>query len=1520
MAHPSTGGTYHPKVEATEESAAGHAAAEKLAHDWKNRDWIPLAPTFDWARAAVSRLGEIMAEQPSMLRAMKEGANRGASTLSPRPFQGLVECLQNADDLGATVLNVAYRAGPRPDLLIVHDGAPVTLANVGAMLLPWLSTKDDDSDASGRFGIGQQTLNSLGGPIALHASPFHFVMHANGPDLCDPEPDIEGVYDSPRRDTMLTIPLEPSVTRDSVIGAVRELNVDALIFLKSIRRLQFHDLEDPTNNEIFAVEVTPSGQGAIKFEDEEVAVAIADVKVVEPVASGSANWYRRYSTQRSVKAGMKRSNKATGTTTPIAIAVPMGTAHSLRISDRMPLPVATGLTIGLNAQFDPDSARSTLQPNKWNEARFADLGQLVIWSAFRTFGTDASSAWNHVPLNAEVDQTPEWVASQVRTLVIDACQDALRGHLEFPTATGPVGLSELVYEAEELESLLTEDDVTVLRADCLALPRKSRDPHGRWRNVLEELNASQVLTVEDALEVIDGDPNRGPEWYVSFAVLAKRHNIINQFVARPSLLLADDTVTARPSAADFWVLVEHAGLDALATRLGLVRRIHPAYIESVASTEEFLADIKSKKILFENRDEAADVFAILGRGNSALGEGDAAVRLENAELLELRNAWARLPREGLSDLGMKVGRRVQLKATWYEDGKRIKGWARPVDMYLPAAIDRESDSFAKAAGRVAGLKWVDAGYAKVLKHKAGRSAIGAQRLLSAWGVAREPRLIRPADETSPWTRDPTPASPLNTRMRTADQLQSVRTAGSFTHLIDDHWSPDAEAVVTDIAHAPVKTRRKRAMAFLSLLSRGWEKRYSEVATTFPAYAYNGYWHRGTEVRATWLARLAAVKWMPDAGSGLQRPADLQLQVPGSPPRPRERSNFVTRVDIQALRSGVLAAVGVKAGPTQRDLVDRLSSLRKEPVTATVIEDVSAIYQLLAASLHDKNEGVPEGRMTLVQLRNSFRAGQDGRGLLLVKDQWVSPETVFHGPAIFGTYRSFAPHIEGLARLWSTLGVKVPNAVDAIDVLREMAVASPTNTDLGVAMRAYALLASEVVEMSPQRRAVLRRLPLWTGKEWTLERPVYALEGEVLQASAPATLKVWRPGMTSFDALKPLLEPLGIEQLKASDFEVVSSPDYGLSEGETIRSVFSSAAALLQQELVSADQSLFDSLRVEWNELLNASVIVDPQLSIVARHAATPIVLPVNAHVAREPLRLIVRDAANAGTAQGAGAAIGSLFDGDRQKAAWAWAAIWPRAVAGELAEGAVLPKARSEPGKGKERLDRLAKQAAGRKGKNGPKGNTASKPLKPGKPAQPVQVRKLRELDQLEPSDGIIVNEGTISSGNLISAKKRKSKERRFNVRTNVGNNGQLKARTVLPPVNDREKMASEAVRRALQLDVKQFNDLRDARGIGVDAIDELRQCYEIKMSSGSAVPIDIILTASEVEAAKNDPDFFLAIVSGLEDGAGQLRVRFIFDPLSCLDIRVRSDLTLTGVDKVEALEFSFDRREEPDQGSEPGH
>lgn len=575
--------------------------------------------------------------------------------------------------------------------------------------------------------------------------------------------------------------------------------------------------------------------------------------------------------------------------------------------------------------------------------------------------------------------------------------------------------------------------------------------------------------------------------------------------------------------------------------------------------------------------------------------------------------------------------------------------------------------------------------------------------------------------------------------------------------------------------------------------------------------------------------------------------------------------------------------------------------------ASISDEASATYQLLAASLKGGNEGVPEGRMTQGQLKNAFRAGIDGLGLLLVRGQWNSPEQVFRGPPLFGTRRAFAPHVEGLEPLWNVLGVRLPTAADAIAVLKEMVDCQPSSADLGIAIRAYTLIAAEVKEMSSQLRTTLKRLPLWTGSAWVAKRPVYALEGEALISSAPQEMLVWRAGITSFSTVEALLEPLGVVRLTPADFETASTPAYGLAEGESLRPVFAGAISLLRQELVRADQVLLDSLSLDWDELLAAPVVIDPQLSIIANLSSGPVVLPARAHMGREPLRLIVRSVGDLATAEGAGVAVASLFSGDRQKVAWAWASIWPRAAAGEQAKGAIMPRTRAERGDGKERLEQLAKQAAQRtKPKRGAKESNAQKPV--GK--QPIQVRKLRELEDLEPSAGEIVNEGAKPSGGMVFPKRRATKPRVFSDGERKPEQSDVPpVRTVLPPSSDRERMALDAVRRALRLDVRQLNDMRAVRGVGVDAIDELRQCYEIKMSSGAGMPSDVTLTASEVEAARNDEDFFLAIVSGLEDGVGQLRVRFIFDPLSNLDVRVHGDLTLTGVDRAEALEFRFDKR-----------
>lgn len=142
-------------------------------------------------------------------------------------------------------------------------------------------------------------------------------MGDEGPEPCEPEADVEKVYDAALCHTMLVIPLLPTVTVSAIAAAVGELNVDSLIFLNCIRGLHFRNLEDPSQDLDFALGVTSADSGEIDFEGEAAAVDVTEVRVLAPAEQAERTRYLRYSTRRAVGPGETRANKATGSSTPI---------------------------------------------------------------------------------------------------------------------------------------------------------------------------------------------------------------------------------------------------------------------------------------------------------------------------------------------------------------------------------------------------------------------------------------------------------------------------------------------------------------------------------------------------------------------------------------------------------------------------------------------------------------------------------------------------------------------------------------------------------------------------------------------------------------------------------------------------------------------------------------------------------------------------------------------------------------------------------------------------------------------------------------------------------------------------------------------------------------------------------------------------------------------------------------------------------------------------------------------------
>lgn len=1502
-----------------QEVRAGRAAADRLSDTWPEVTWVPEAPSEVWARAAIERLAELIRNQKPIFRASQKGSERGAETLSAQPFQGLLESLQNADDLRAGELRIAVRNHVgRPELLIVHDGDHVRLDHVGAMMLPWLTTKADDPHASGRFGIGQKTLLALGGPLEVHCAPFHFRMHGDAPVVCAPVKAITGLYVPDRRETLLSIPLLPEIDVGALSSFVEQLGTRVLVFLRSVRRLSLVDA---------ATGARTVDHRLVEKDRTKVPLRLSGGEFVgerlELGEPGSPRRYVRYLVERPLSESQQRHHKATGPTTTLGVALPSFRAERTGFYDRLPLPLPSAFPFSLNAQFDPDTARSALLPNGWNDLRFRDLGELLAAVALDCFARDPASGWQAVPLNREVSsEAGEWVAERLAGVVADA-QRLVADELRVEAAGEPRELYEIAYEAAQLEGLLTPEDVEALAADNhFTLPTESRDRGGRWREVVDELTCSSEVSVSRALDLFDlGDEvlgEREPGWFVGMARAAIDAGCFDTLLRKRSILLADGRRVEPPGQADPRSLVCRVDPASLAAALGLALPVHPAYLEGSEDARRVLAKLKEDGLLLEEVDSPDDALRILARdyGKNTIGR----VRVSDEQLLSLRDAFERLGDEEQRRLGPRVGRNIELRGVRYDHGSRRQSlWLSPAEAYLPSAIDRETDNFARAADKTAGIRWLDGSYAKLLK-RSDRRELGAQAFLVRLGVATAPRLVKPNNEREHWRRDTRPASAVDEVARPRLQLLEIGALSpSRTHLLDDRWSPDLEAVTSSIAaDRNRQRRRRRALALLGVLVRAWGT-YAEYQHAKAVWAYDGYWRDPHVVIATWLARAASDAWLPSATGGLRPPWELALPTEANRiAYSGRKSAFLTKVGDHVLRSPALVGLRLRRGPSATSLVAQLKEFRDGPVTAQVEAQVRTIYRLLALHCTSEGRARPVDDMSAATFRAAFAGPGGSPGLLLVDGRWRSSEDVFAGPRIFGRHRPFVPASAALEPLWRTLDLRRPDVQDCLAVLRELADGPLAAEDKAVVLETMRALVTELPRMSPQHRAQLRRLPLWMGDRWTSRRPVFAIEDEALAAQAASQVPDWQPGFSAFAELDGLIEALGVTLVRPEDFAPVSLDGGGITVGGELRRQFALAVQHLNDELARGDQPLYDSLEVGWTELATAQVIVEEELTLAASSHGKKIVVAADAHMLRGPLAFVVRSGSHAGLAEAGGRAIASLFSApsDRQKVAWAWTSMWQRAEAGLSPQRIVLSTgAERETGDGSDALVRLQDQARRRAGRKSAAtaGKTPTGPV--GKGADGVQVRGLKDLSLLEPDGGTIVNPGKSASGVVFPQRRLVS-----GTKAGIGTSGNdspsrtpgKHTRGVLPPLDERERLALDAVRDALRMDPDEIKDLRQRHGVGADAVDELGQFYEIKMESSAEIPNEVTLQPAQVERAQTDPDFFLAIVSGLEDGGGDLQVRFIFDPLSRLAVRIKGEVTLSGVREVEGLDYRFKPRRVP--------
>lgn len=1465
-------------------------AVEKLFHDpGAGIDFEPADEA--GARAAITHLARLFEGVPGLVKLALSGARSGAETLSGDRFQGLAEIIQNADDVGAR--NVWFQV-VGDTLTAVHDGRPIRLGDLQALATPWVSSKIHDAASTGRFGIGLMTLRALSGSVDIHCGPYHLRL---ADSTLVPIDAVDLPAHAPRADaTVFAIPLPPDVDTATITRWLSRWDDSALLFCRHVERVRLLAADDCVIRTL-ELNWTPREAGQCLVGEQKLVVERRDAH-----ASDGRSWLV-HSVDAATPPGISRAHKATATTTPLALALPLvaeqrGALHAgLPVTD-LPIPIR------VNAQFDPVTSRQGLADTPWNAAILPLLADLWAQAVEELILEQPQTAWAAIPLPSADRSGGSQMADSLEALLLDQARHRLPQRIRIRVGDADVPLAEVTVEDPQLEGLLSPHEIAALGETTASMPLDARDESGRWREVLADWRAHGVglpapLSVDLALALLQ-DMARSTEQTIALAAAGLRARLDSRVASYSFVATADGKRVVPPSAAD------HCGLltspSPLAQQLGVGLLLHPAHLESREDARTVLHWLERRGSMIESADSHAVLrhLAAAGRGGHPLDQP-----LSDEQIRALRDAFERMDPRGRDQIGRDVGSAIKLAVFYYDaQGKRIAGHARPVHAYLPRAIDREPQSFALAAGTAPGLVWLHGRYAEVLRSSlGGNTGLGPQRFLRLLGAEIAPRLTPHKSLNQRFSSDSRRGLSAHVQSGPQERARALRDLGA-THTIEDVDSPPLRSVALHIAREPNDARRRqRAAALLATLGRAWDRLADQSAV--PAARDHYTWQPKGSVKAFWLWSAGSIPWLDDTDQTPRAPLGTRLRTPGTIAvhGPDAPGYLHPDLDIP-IRREVLAELGVMGEPNTRELVKKLAALRSEsPVESTTRTEAAIIYQALGERL--KSDNPLPGDLSSRDLRARFA---EKPGLVLTAQGWRSPVELLVGAPVFGHRRAFVPQVPGAQQLWKTLQVRDPSLDDCLSVIGECARIrrTPEGEDVAVVLETLRLMSELATREppSPQVAKRLRKLALWTSQGWSTERPVYAVDDPALAEGLGAEYRVWLPGgrLSQFEAL---LEPLRIHVVSA-DNTIVVEPDVARVDIAATR-LWRSAIPLLRADLAFNEPGAADALRVAWDDLNSFEVRTngDLRVRVSGLVGGREAEIPVRAKADAAARILYVAAGRDLRRVDVGGRAVASLFNADRRQIAQAWLAACAAADDERPAHHIELASQRANEENARTREEMDARLDALRRENTERLTTTAGRTTSSPAPRPPVGVlvaREARPRQLVDPSTLIVVDpQGRLGSPANVTPIQ--TSQPRLGPAPAAGlpapnlDGAPLRTRTAAPGFTQAEveSRGLELVRKVFERDDERIIDLRAQHGVGADAVDSLSRFYELKVYRGEE-PDQIRLQHSEISRAMSTRDFFLVIVSRLEGPMARPQVRVIIDPLSQLTMLEHSSVTFAGV------------------------
>ena len=500
--------------------------------------------------------------------------------------------------------------------------------------------------------------------------------------------------------------------------------------------------------------------------------------------------------------------------------------------------------------------------------------------------------------------------------------------------------------------------------------------------------------------------------------------------------------------------------------------------------------------------------------------------------------------------------------------------------------------------------------------------------------------------------------------------------------------------------------------------------------------------------------------------------------------------------------------------------------------------------------------------------------------------------VFAGKDIFHGRQPFVLYDRSLTPLWNALGIIHPDLKSCIRELESLAKIAYEPKQDALLLDIYRHMDRQLEKATAADRRSLSLLPLRSGDTWTTKRPLYFSHYSNLESDRIA---LWTPPCAA-DTISRFVNAAGLERLPFA----AAAPAITNVTPDVLEFRFQAALRMLKADLAREDErsykamepwSRFDNVRLKMH--LPGQLIVN-----AAPNGARQIPMQLHAYSDLSTLAVHFDDEKFIGRSEHGGIAIAGLGDGTcMREIALAWVSAWATSEDSEYIPDISLATDAVETS-----LDTLIAEQERLSGNNrkrvikrdaGTMGITDSA-------ERAIQTRKLKALPH--------EFQFTVEAVDGSDLAHKGPKPRKTGPLLNPTPTSKRPSPPTVPETAYKQYSSAELQSKAwayleasLQREDAVLVDLQAYRGIGADGALDKSTFIEMK-SFARGAPGEITLTETEFRRAEEcKSNFYLVIVSGLEEGF-ETELRIYINPTKHLPWTPKGQVSIGGLAKGAAL------------------